>query len=495
MKKLAFAITAIALLLFCVVLINNVLFVKKVPQSALSSSLYTPNSIINSDTSIQSKLSVQRITAANAADLIKTGPDAIGGIGDWLLTNGTICAVITDVPHENEFSSRGGVLTDLGFCDRKDDHFTTMQDILDADRKRPMDTTRIETKVDDSSVSIITFAQRDAVEVETRYRLTNSAETQLFISKKVTLVASEASAFNLYTTFWFNYHSMQPFVYSTKDTKHTRGFKNVDFVSRGSSAIPVAAIAADVVILPGPDDAEVGISYGWQLKSAIRRSGDDAIYLPSFILSDEEMTIRAILPKHFYLGDGSNLGVLQLPQIPLLNLSEGDSLETEEIIYVGQSADVASITNQILADAPLVSGQLKDPSTALHVNYLDGTPLTFVRPQSDGSFKFRAKLGAYQLIHRGSAGRVVNQSLNVDTEDMDLGVLELPLATTLKLPRNEAMRLIFVGRDGTENPDFNMALTDFTVHDGESDVPAKKLSQVFLAGIESDQSQVDIAFV
>ena len=184
MKKLAFAITAIALLLFCVVLINNVLFVKKVPQSALSSSLYTPNSIINSDTSIQSKLSVQRITAANAADLIKTGPDAIGGIGDWLLTNGTICAVITDVPHENEFSSRGGVLTDLGFCDRKDDHFTTMQDILDADRKRPVDTTRIETEVDDSSVSIITFAQRDAVEVETRYRLTNSAETQLFISKK-----------------------------------------------------------------------------------------------------------------------------------------------------------------------------------------------------------------------------------------------------------------------------------------------------------------------
>lgn len=493
MKKIAIALSSAAFLLFCVVLINNFLFVKKVPQSDLSSNLDTPKLIQSPNSSTQSKLSVHRITAANAADLIKRGPDAIGGIGDWLLTNGTICAVITDVPHENEFSSRGGVLTDLGFCDRNDDHFTTMQDILDADRKRPVDITRIETESDASSVSIITYALRDAVAVKTRYRLTNSAETQLFISKKVTLIDSQAAAFNLYTTFWFNYHSMQPFVYSTKDAKHTRGFKHVDFVSRGSSAIPAAAVAADVVILPGPNDAEAGISYGWQLQSAIRRSGDEAIYLPSFILSDEEMTVRAILPKHFYVGDGSNLGLLQLPQIPLLNLSEGDSLETEEIIYVGQSADVASITNQILADAPLVSGKLKDPNTALHVNYLDGTPLTFVRPQSDGRFQFRAKPGAYELIHRGSAERVANQSFILDTEDMGLGILELPVATTLKLPRNEAMRLIFVGREGTENPDFSMALTDFTVHDGESDVPAKKLSQVFLAGIESDLSQVDIA--
>ena len=492
MKKLAIALITATILLFASVLLNNILYVKKVPQSVLSSNLSTANAI-KPDTSTQSTLSVQRITAENAADLIQTGPDAIGGIGDWVLTNGTICAVITDVPHENEFSSKGGVLTDLGFCGRKDDHFTTMQDILDADRKRPMDITRIESEVDANSASIITYAQRDAVEVQTRYRLRNTDKTQLSISKKVSLLDSEKSTFNLYTTFWFNYHSMQPFIYSTKNSKHTRGFNNVDFVSRGSSAIPDAAVAADVLILPGPHDAEDGVSYGWQLLSAIRRTGDEAIYLPSFILSDEEMSVRAILPKHFYLGDGSNLGFIQLPQIPLLNLSKGDSLETEELIYVGQSSDVASITNQILADAPLVSGTVKDPKTALHIKHSDGRPFTFVRPQNDGRFEFRAKPGDYEITHRGSAGRVVKQSLSLDTEDMDLGVLELPAATTLTLPRNEAMRLIFVGRDGTENPDFNLALTDFTVHDGETDVPAKKISQVFLAGIDSDLSQVEIA--
>ena len=170
MKKIAIVLSSAAFLLFCVVLINNFLFVKKVPQSDLSSNLDTPKLIQSPNSSTQSKLSVQRITAANASALIKTGPDAIGGIGDWLLTNGTICAVITDVPHENEFSSLGGALTDLGFCDRKDDHFTTMQDILDADRKRPVDIMRIETESDASSVSIITYAQRDAVAVKTRYR-------------------------------------------------------------------------------------------------------------------------------------------------------------------------------------------------------------------------------------------------------------------------------------------------------------------------------------
>ena len=500
MKKLGLVIALGILLLAILLFANNVLYVKKAPQTAMSTAAEAIVSNAKSKLTINkknSKLRVQRITSSNAVELIKTGPDAIGGIGDWFLTNGTICAVISDVAHENELSSKGGVLTDLGFCDRADDHYTTIQDLLDADQQRPMDIERIETESNASSVSVIAYGKRDGVVSKTRYRLDAQHPTQLFISKKVSLLNEKEANFNLYTTFWFNYHSMQPFIYSASDHMLSRGFNNVDFVSRGTSAIPAAAIAADTVILPSPSDAEAPIAYGWQIKSAIKRSGtgaaEEAVYLPSFILSDEEMTVRAILPDNFYLGDGKEIGLLQLPQIPLLSLSTDDSLETEEIIYVGKRADVASVTDQLLADAPLVRGKVKDSKTALQVEYHDGSPLTFVRPDADGSFQFRATLGKYKIRHRGSANRSAEAFITVSNEDVDLGLLTLNSAVKLKLPRNEAMRLIFVGTHGTEDPDFADALTDFTVHDGEVAESAKKVSQVFLAGIESDRQFVDIA--
>ena len=60
-------------------------------------------------------LSVEQITQNNATELIMKGPDAIGGIGDWFISNGILCAVFSDVSHEGEFSSRGGILVDLGY--------------------------------------------------------------------------------------------------------------------------------------------------------------------------------------------------------------------------------------------------------------------------------------------------------------------------------------------------------------------------------------------
>ena len=45
----------------------------------------------------------------------------------------------SDVDHETDFSTAGGVLVDLGFCDRDDDHFVFNQDVLNGDQSRTMD--------------------------------------------------------------------------------------------------------------------------------------------------------------------------------------------------------------------------------------------------------------------------------------------------------------------------------------------------------------------
>ena len=49
------------------------------------------------------------------------GPKAAAGIGDWYLSNGVVCAAISDTEHESELSTGGGALIDLGFCGRNDD--------------------------------------------------------------------------------------------------------------------------------------------------------------------------------------------------------------------------------------------------------------------------------------------------------------------------------------------------------------------------------------
>ena len=69
----------------------------------------------------------KRITATNAATLVMDGPKAWGGIDDYWLTNGTLCAVVSDPSHEMDITTTGGYLVDLGFCGRADDQFIGYQ--------------------------------------------------------------------------------------------------------------------------------------------------------------------------------------------------------------------------------------------------------------------------------------------------------------------------------------------------------------------------------
>ena len=43
-------------------------------------------------TVLAADLRVEQITPANVEQTIQSGPDAIGGIGDWFLSNGVLCA-------------------------------------------------------------------------------------------------------------------------------------------------------------------------------------------------------------------------------------------------------------------------------------------------------------------------------------------------------------------------------------------------------------------
>ncbi|MCV6614343.1 MAG: hypothetical protein OIF35_05140, partial [Cellvibrionaceae bacterium] len=58
------------------------------------------------------------------------GDMAWGGEGDWQLSNGKVCAVVSGVEHEGELAASGGYLTDLGYCDRPGEGFGQLYFVL-----------------------------------------------------------------------------------------------------------------------------------------------------------------------------------------------------------------------------------------------------------------------------------------------------------------------------------------------------------------------------
>lgn len=455
-------------------------------------------SVIYNDRSVENerpKALATQISKDNVADLQSKGPDAIGGIGDWFISNGVLCAVVSDTEHEGEFSDKGGSLIDLGFCGRADDHFSFTHDLIDGSRRRPLDAKNVSIKDYNGNASIEVQSVGDGAILVTNYYFDSSSATQLHIAKRYQ--RSEGGSFSFLSPLNFNYHSLEPFVFNSENTLLSNGFQNRDFVKRGVNAIRDAARNADTLITISPRTAEQGISYGWRMASAERVKDRDKkgerYELPYFVLADTDGIAFMLLTDTFYIGDGRKIGWVQLPQIPLLNLSDDAAIETHEIVYVGMRGDVASITDQLLSEQPLIIGSIDDADSAIHIIQDNGAPLTHLVPDQDGHFSFRAPAGAYTLKALGRGSRQTSVALQITETDQDLGQIELPKAAQLTLPEGQAMRLVFVGIYGTETPDFSNELTEASVAFDDHIETKEGNSAVFLAGVGSDRKHVNLA--
>jgi len=416
-------------------------------------------------------------------------------LSSGFLSNGTICAIISDVNHESEFSSKGGALIDLGYCGRDDDHYTFNQDLLDGQRTRPLKTHSITSSLNQNTASVTVYATEKGIEQITRYYVNKETPTQLHIDKTLTRLNDIDNEFNVYSSVNFNYHSLEPFVFNSKNIKQSNGFAHEDFVTRGTSALRDAARNADTIISLSPSDAQTPIAYGWHVESATRTNTKETEAIPRFALADDASNAFLFIPDTFYIGDGSEIGLLQLGQIPLLELEEKHSINIKETIYVGRTGDVASITDQFFEKQKhaTLSGKVSERDSAIHIDLADGTPVTHIRPQKDGTFSAKLPLGQYSLRHVGSASRVKSTSVSLSTPTHDIGVLELPKVSTVTLPKGHAMRLVVKGINGTQDPNFIDSFTQLSVIDDDGKRFLKANSQVFLAGVAGDKEIIQLA--
>ena len=439
-----------------------------------------------------SVLVAERIDAQNAPHRVLGGTDAIGGIDDWALQNGTLCAVVSDPSHQSNLAITGGTLIDLGYCGRPDDQFLIRQPLLNNSLASPVPVTSVRAEVDDGVARLVASGEQDGIEVVTRYALDLARPERLRIETRVARAGPGMRLYGIAGAL-ANVRSLSPFSLSTRNPRDGRGFVHPAHAGLGLGALSAAASPVDAVIAVGAAPLEPGIAYGQRLVDVhLERASGERVKVPHFFLVDGLATVLATFVRPFWIGDGSSLGLLQLLQTRFMNLSEGDSLVLLEEIWVGNRADAASVTDLLFADAPLLEGRADDPSTVVHVSLATGGAVTQARVASDGSFALRLPPGEYMLRALADGGREIERSFSQTQAGTDLGVLEVGAPGRLRLPRGAPMRLVFVGEDGTSSPDFDDDLRGFTVtrDEGMWNMPTRNDLQ--LTGTARDPTEVTL---
>ncbi len=427
-----------------------------------------------------------QITAENAAQFVQSGPDAAGGIGDWVLSNGSVCAIVSDISHESELSVRGGVLIDLGYCGRADDHYVGAQDLIDSSRETPVNIDLIDAKVGPSAAVIRTYGGQGGVIVETSYRLDADEPNTLFIQKRLTQREDLASV-GLYASVFFNFYSLTPFVASTRDPSRSNGFIQENFVGRGPTEIATFARTADLIIALSPPDADATITYGWHMRSVTRRSpGEEPVELPFYALADFSALSFLAISEPFLFGDGSEIGLLELLEVPFTDLAPGDEIIFDEALMLSPRAEVSGITDQIYAGSPLVSGLVSEASAVVHVDMADGTPFTQSRADAHGQFSFRVPEGDYALRVVAAGGRQLRSTFSVANADVVLDPIALDTPSRALLPQGAPMRLVFKGVDGTSDPEFGDSLLGAVEHHDAGTTIISGINQLYLMGTDND---------
>lgn len=441
----------------------------------------------------------QQITAETLPRLRVGGSDATGGIGDWALGNGVLCAVVSDPAHEALLGPRGGDLVDLGRCGLAQDQWVSQETLLNMSRDSMLgaDWIRAEPHLPDGSVALVTGARSQGLELETRYRLAPEQPDALRVETRVQRLpeATDAPrAFLFGDVILHGRRQLAPFTLHL-DPSGTRvladgsvGFAHPAVDPDDMIQMVAAILPSNLHVLVGGDRQQPGVAYGVRLLDARVRSADgEERPLPSLSINGESFTMQGVFTEPFALG-GEHIGWLELAQSVWMDLAPGDILSVTREIRVGARADVASVTDQLWADHPRVVGRV-EPGARLHLETPEGIPVTEARPDASGAFSFHAPPGAYRLRVVGPASREQEHELVLGPGGVDLGTLALPPPARVLLPRGRPMRLVFLREGDDRARGLGDDLLGFRV--GDRPFRGSQLDDsVSLAGIDADPKSV-----
>jgi hypothetical protein len=437
-------------------------------------------------------LQAARITEDGPGDFGLGGPDRDAGIGDWALSNGTLCAAVSDPSHEGMLYPSGGVLVDLGFCGREDDRWTTMEMMWGFDRRATPVVREVEVGQDAQEAWILTRGERDGVRVETRYSLGRESARRLGISLHLERVGEGPGLASASLVILHPGGQLRPFTLYRADPGRSVGFSYPASDPYSTFSRLRALLPADLQIFVGSQELP-GISYGLELVRAdlLRVGSDRPEELPTLATTSADASLIGFFSSPFALGSSVPPGLVELAQTPWMDLAPGDRLEVDFRLWVGGRADVASITDQLNPEGEWLRGRVDDPSARLHVYSAQGYPITQVRPDSGGRFAARLEVGRYRIVARHPFRPAVEREVVLDAGGVTLDPIEFGAGAVVTLARQGPRRLTFVGIDGTPDPVFGDDLLG--VRTGQSPVPSGWESRtIALADTTGDPDRVTL---
>lgn len=441
----------------------------------------------------------ERVTTENASRLLVGGPHAIGGIGDWAIGNGVICAIVSAPEHESILSEAGGLLVDLGHCGREDDQLAVLQlGMLNLSRRNIVPISTVDAEVDEKGSRLVTRGERDGIAVETTYSL-DVYDPKLFrVTSRFTRTGKGERIFMVGDSVLHGRRSLAPFVISTRHPWLSAGFRHPHSDPDRLPSVIAAIHPADLHVLVGTEDDGPGISYGLLAESAALIDSNEKSRDVQFLaLNGEHFTLQAVFARPLWFGGREGIGWVQFGQTPFMNLRKGETLEVRRALVVADSADVAGVTDRFFSGAPRIEGTVDDTAARIAVRRRGNTPgtssaFTFVRPDPDGRFVFHAPRGRYMLEVRAPGARVSSLNVDVRNTDVNVGVLPCGDVGRVRLPRDATMRLIFLGEEGTPDPRFRDDLLGFRVG-REQFFNSAASREVNLAGVDADPTELILA--
>lgn len=428
-----------------------------------------------------------QLSADNVVQMQPQGPDAIAGIGDWLLSNGTLCATVSDIEHETGLTPWGGALVDVYHCDLNNDQWPFQHALPNLDKDTPLTPTKILAVSDGTHASITVTSQGYGLSLSSKYQVDIQSPTQLVIDHEIIRLV-DGEPLTMFGLLVLHPHlSLTPYSVSTKDSQFSQGFE-FDYLDRRDRLAMVKAMnPGDLQVLVGRSPISE-ISYGMLLEQADLIDADgDSRPLPRFQLTAPTYSFQGVLSRPPWIGGEGKLGLTEFAQSRLMDVKPGEKLRIRQRIYVGKRADVASATDQIY-QGPVIHGKLDTNAAVIHFDNESGHPITSVRPGKDHHFSARlpADTDIVNLTVKTPWGETSTQTSSAGKKREQINIQTEHPQSFVVLPKSGPMRLIFRGIENTADPDFTDDLLGFQI-DNKPQREVHAANYISLAGIASDE--------
>ncbi len=456
----------------------------------------------------------ERITQANAATRLVAGSDAIGGIGDWYLSNGIVEAVIDDAgfapdllaagvqaPLQNVLSPTGGTLVDLGLVGKGNDQLTQVFQVANLNPQNAFFYTQVSASAAPEVAKVtaqgflifppLSTPSSPTLLVQTEYALLPGATALTITTTVINAGKAAAPVFNITDAVPLSARALLPFA-----PFPGRGFSHpvLELTPQGIGAAlglyPFVALPGNLAPGDGMIDTVSGASCG-EVSYGI---------LPGTLLFDIDGPAGPAKPNVTQLATlmGVNSALVSAVGNPFdpahsPSIPPGGSLTYVRTILVGDRNDVASVSDEAFkrfASDPitfpvppvsLVAGDV-DADDAQDVEaaiLVEGTlpalfgpatlPMTWIRTDKTGAFTAVLPVGEYTLtVVSPERKDVTGVRLSVAAgQEAFASIPKLSAVGRVHATVKEdgvpvTAKLTFLGVEGSPNPDFSRYFSGVT---------------------------------